>query len=111
MNHGASGRTTSMAAVWLAELRPISTGLTPHDSRINDSSGQVSPRVIATTDMEATTMAMLRRRSAALRVNAVTATKGASAQGAGLRPLKMAWPALSQCTSTRSSPAASSHLS
>ena len=75
--HGASGRTTSIAAVWLAELRPISTGLTPQELRISDSSGQVSPRVIETTDMEATTMAMLRRRSAALRVNAVMATKGA----------------------------------
>ena len=55
-----------MASTWLAELRPISEGLTPRDSRISDSSGQVRPSVVVTTEVEAMTMMMLRRRSPAL---------------------------------------------
>ena len=47
--------------------------LTPWASRINDSSGQVSPRVRATTDMVTTTTVMLRFRWAGVRTNSVMA--------------------------------------
>ena len=73
MSQGVTGSTTSTARVWQAELRPISPALTPWDLRIRESSGQVSPSVIATTETVAITRAILRRRWAGLRTNSVIA--------------------------------------